>query len=101
MRDCRGGKENTAFPELNMKKIIDIEFENFEKISNFNNRSFAFYREAAKIIFTENTYNIIEHSTLHSEWHILFYSYKKTTNYQKTVAKNSSDAYSTGMKKVK
>ena len=97
MRDCRDGKENTAFSKLNMEKNIDIDFE---KIPNFNNRSLAFYREAAKIIFTENTYNIMEHSTLHSEWHILLYSYKKTMNYQKTAAKNSSDAHSTGMKKV-
>lgn len=71
-RDLRFTSESTALARLNKKTGIDLTSLEIKKLSNYNNHSYAYMREAIEIISARPTpCNDTIHSTLDSRWRAL------------------------------
>lgn len=68
MNDIKYNKETTGLTRYNKKKELLIDFQNINKLANYNNMNYAYKREAIEILTTENTCNDTTHAIIDKRW---------------------------------
>ena len=65
--DISNSRENTVIAKISPKENIYINYNKIKRLANFNNRNYAFYREAIEIISNNKTCNTMEYFSVDQE----------------------------------
>ena len=66
--DIWNGIEKTDIVKITLNENININYDKTRKVTNYNNRNYAYFRELTEILSNKKACNNEDHFTLHEEW---------------------------------